>query len=146
AVLDRASGYQDVRAQIGSGKQRSLSELQDELQQVASAPTTSRQQLLRDVHELVQSAKAGYEAKRHGIAKLSGGAHRQCAALLETLARLGIFVVRHGELEGWRREGPSDKNEWIVETWEMVRRGDAALPEARAFAESVIRYVRRPTS
>lgn len=146
ALLGKDSNYADIRAQLGSGREKSEDVLRTELHDALGDPMLDRKQLLHRVVNVVQSAKAGYEAKRYGIDKLSGGAFRQCDALLERLASIGIFVVRNGELEGWRRAGPAEKGEWIAEAWEILRQEPDAFPEARRFAESVKGYIHRSVS
>lgn len=59
---------------------------------------------------LSQSAKWS-DAKKYGIAKLSGGVHTACKTMLDDCQMNGFFVVREGELESFWREGSASKSD-----------------------------------
>lgn len=144
-ILDAASRYQDIRRALSSGKVRTVEEISADLTQAlqdAAQGKVERGPFLKRVAEIVESSKSGYEAKKHGINKFTGELHVACRQLLEQLSTAGLFVVSRGELEGWWREGASDKKQWIVEAWERARSDPDAFVEARQFMRAVTSYVR----
>jgi hypothetical protein len=96
----------------------------------------------REILDLLENAAPWSEAKRHGIAKLSGGARRDAEKLLSTWAEIGLFLVPVGELEWWWPQGPRAKSEWFLDAIKNIVEDDDSLPEATEFMAMLCRWFR----
>lgn len=91
----------------------------------------------REILDLLENAAPWSEAKRHGIAKLRGGARQDAEKLLHRWADIGLFLVPVGELECWWPQGSRPKSEWFLGAIRMIMENDISLPDATEFMASV---------
>lgn len=91
----------------------------------------------REILGLLEHAAPWSDAKRHGIAKLRGGARQDAEKLLQRWADIGLFLVPAGELECWWPQGPREKSGWILDAIKKVMEDETSLPEATEFMASV---------
>ena len=77
--------------------------------------------------------------KRDGVAVLSENEKINANQLIAELAKVGLFVVPVGELEGWINLGTHKKNKWIVPALEVIN-SRKTPPELSAFVGGVLKY------
>jgi hypothetical protein len=94
----------------------------------------------RKALEVLENAADWSEAKKYGVDKLSGGARRDAQHLLEECQRLGLFLVPCGELEGWWRNGPASKCDWIVSALTKLRVESNEFAEAEEFIRDLCSF------
>jgi hypothetical protein len=66
-----------------------------------------------------------------------GQPHLQADELLKKLASHGLFLVPEGELEGWWRQGPADKNEWVIAAISKIAEDPEPFETVSKFMESI---------
>jgi len=121
----------------------SFTELANGLREVIEAVESQKQlsvESRRKATQLLDNAADWSEAKKYGIDKLKGGARENLKALLRDCATVGLFLLPVGELEGWWRDGPATKRDWIVAALEALSSTPSAFPEARSFVAQVCAY------
>jgi hypothetical protein len=91
--------------------------------------------------ELLESAADWSEAKKYGIDKLKGGAREDVKKLLEQCAGIGLFLVPKGELEGWWRDGPAAKREWIMAAINRLNENPGEFADAQGFIKQICQYL-----
>ncbi len=114
----------------------SLSRMRAILNTVETGDTVSGEKR-REILDLLENAAPWSEAKRHGIAKLRGGARQDAEKLLQRWADIGLFLVPAGELECWWPQGPREKSGWFLDAIKKVVEDETSLPEATEFMASV---------
>jgi len=89
---------------------------------IPSGTRTALGQLRGELHGLLKPLSK--ELKKMGISCVSDGGRRDLENLVDQLGKHGVFVVPVGELEGWLpslvREAYSNKNEWLLRTFEAM--------------------------
>jgi hypothetical protein len=95
----------------------------------------------KSLYQLLDDSKSWSEAKKYGITKLAGRAHKTCEELLEKCASIGLFIVPTGELESWWRGGPANKLEWSIAALEEFRQSPLLFRDAIEFMSKVTIYL-----
>lgn len=80
-------------------------------------------------------------AKKFGIRKLKGGAHRDCQTLLDECKSKGLFLIPYGELESFWLVGPAEKSEWILEALKELSKDLSTFKEASYFIDEIYNYL-----
>jgi predicted ATPase len=68
----------------------------------------------KEISVLLSDSRDWSAAKRYGREAFSGGKNQDCEFVLSELKKLGLFLVRRGEMESWDRSLSADKNKWIL--------------------------------
>jgi len=89
---------------------------------------------------LLENAADWSEAKKHGLNAARGEARQKAQELLDISGRVGLFLVPEGELEGWWRDGPPDKQEWIRSALDHLRESPRHFAAAQTFMSAVCRH------
>lgn len=144
--LLKAPDYRSVKAAFQQKKPLSPSELittvRDILDRAEASPPATQKTIVADIDAALAKTRLGYEAKQHGIEALKGQAHTACSRVLSRLAEFGLFIVPHGELEGWWRAGSAEKARWIVDWWAM-RDEEMTFGAVRTWVSGVVARVRQ---
>jgi hypothetical protein len=122
-------------------KSPSISYVREEIDKVfVKAPEqTLRKEDAEEIKRLTKVASGWDEAKRSGInAVPAGDATQSLRILLEKLHRLGLFVVKVGELESFAREVGGHGPTWVNEVHRRKLHTDPSrTEEARKFMKAV---------
>jgi hypothetical protein len=94
----------------------------------------------RKAAELIENAADWSEAKKYGLDKLKGGARTAAKNLIEAGQKVGLFLVEKGELEGWWRDGPANKREWITAAITSVAEDPSVFEDAQDFVAGVCKH------
>ena len=136
AVSLRAQGPKLKAQEVIDGVESVLSELK--------ARGGLEQAQKRRIEELLSDGAEWSESKFYGIERLRGEAHVQARRLLTTCEETGLFLVPKGEMEGWWRAGPPEKQVWIQKAIEHISAEPANFREAREFVSRVSTYLLTP--
>ena len=90
--------------------------------------------------DLLENAADWSEAKKYGIDKLKGGARENTRRLIEECATVGLFLVPKGELEGWWRDGPAVKRDWIAAAIDKLSSVRDDFAEVQTFMQKICDY------
>ena len=98
--------------------------------------------------ELAQELNRMKRLKRGGLAKLPPGISATAGALVDELAKAGLFVVPVGELEEWLasreiRASKRSRSAWANEAAAKVRQLGAQSDDVWAFMRDVAGFVMR---
>jgi ABC-type cobalamin/Fe3+-siderophores transport system ATPase subunit len=80
-------------------------------------------------------------AKKFGIRKLKGGAHKDCVSLLNQCKSKGLFIIPYGELESFWLAGPAKKSEWILEALTELSKDLTTFSVASSFMDEIYKYL-----
>jgi len=117
---------------------KTLHELADKIK---SGEKKISSETIEEISEWLQDGREWSRPKKHGIDAFNGGANLACQQLLDTLAKIGLFVVPIGEMEGWARSLPSNKNEWIKEALNKIDSDPKSFENTRDFVRRVVQYL-----
>ena len=77
--------------------------------------------------------------KRDGIKVLNEEQHANALQLIGSLAKVGLFVVPVGELEGWINLGTHKKNKWIIPALEEIN-NQKTPEELKKFIGDILKF------
>jgi hypothetical protein len=93
----------------------------------------------REIEKILIRSSAWFHAKTTGLATVPRGeATETCVHLLDTLAAIGIRVVRTGELESFARTEGGHGPAWVNQVLKRNLKADTELADARAFVKSFV--------
>lgn len=97
------------------------------------------EKLVEQIRQVVRIESGWSLFKRSGLAALpSGSASKAAEKLVGELAKLGIFVVPVGEIEGFARSIPGHGPSWVAAVLEAYSPDASALSTARGFIDQVL--------
>lgn len=82
-------------------------------------------------------------AKKFGLRKLKGGAHKDCVKLLEECKTKGLFIIPYGELESFWLAGPAEKSEWILEALKELSKDLSKFGDASSFMGEIYNHLEK---
>lgn len=92
----------------------------------------------RAISAALKDAQQWSEAKRYGVRRLRGEQRQAGDRLLDSLASIGLFIVKNGELESWDESLSSgQKDVWIREALEKIVSDTNSFSEAVSFMQSI---------
>ena len=71
---------------------------------------------------ILKEASKWSAIKKDGIRALNEEQRSNAMQLIDSLAKVGLFVVPVGELEGWIKLGTSKKNKWIIPALDEINK------------------------
>lgn len=100
--------------------------------------------ILSNVKKLARNASPWDQAKSSGLGGIATG-HPSVAArrLIDTLARMGVFVIPVGEMEGFCRTIGGHGPRWVEEALKRDIGEDVELEDARRFTSSVVSWLNK---
>jgi len=99
-----------------------------------------------EIRQILRQSSSWETAKNVGKDFLPSGVPTQaCDRLLTALRSLGVFVVPHGEMEGFVRSVGNKGPRWVSDVMMKDLCTDAELADARAFVETLVRTAPRTT-
>jgi hypothetical protein len=124
-----------------------LNEIRNDIEQLLSQLDDNRHTVagIRSALGRIRGQASRWDqVKKKGIKGIPANQRTNASLLIKEAAKIGLFILPVGELEGWMTLGTSQKQDWIVEA--LSRLHDGACPlRLELFMRAVIRFMHHGT-